>query len=81
LVAGAPETSFGGSGTTFVYTRPATGWRTTATFNANLAPSDGMTFNGFGYSVALFGSAVAIGAPFTEINGISEVGAVYIFGN
>jgi hypothetical protein len=46
---------------------------------AELTASDGATSDELGYSVAVSGSTVAVGAPLDSVNGFFGVGAVYVF--
>jgi hypothetical protein len=60
-----------GSGAAYVFVRSSSLWSQ----QAKLAASDGSPGNGFGSSVALYGSTVVVGAPFTP----NDVGAAYVF--
>jgi PKD repeat protein len=62
--AGAPDESFG-RGAVYVFTRPATGWRT-ATETARLTAADGVSGEGpyLGLSVAMTSDAIVAGAPY-----------------
>ena len=65
-------------GAAYIYVKPGSGWKTTTAYTAKLTASDGVTYDDFGYSVAVGGTGsntVAVGAP-----GVSaETGAAYIF--
>jgi hypothetical protein len=43
--------------------------------------SDGMAGDSFGWSVAMWGTAALVGAPFVTVDGNSYQGAVYVFTN
>lgn len=65
-------------GAAYIYVRPVSGWKTTTAYTAKLTASDGVTYDDFGYSVAVGGTGantVAIGAPGVNV----ETGAVYVF--
>ena len=73
LVAGANlENNF--QGAAYVFTEPAGGWAD-ATQTARLTASDGAANDQFGYSVAISGSAIVVGAPEPGVND----GAAYVF--
>ena len=59
VVVGAPH-QFGGEA--YVFVEPSTGW-SDMTETARLTPSDEGTVDDFGYSVAINGKTVAVGAP------------------
>ncbi len=46
---------------------------------AELAAPDGVSGDTFGWSVAVSGSTVVVGAPWHAVNGIAQQGAAYIF--
>ncbi len=50
-------------GAAYVFLKPATGGWADATENAKLVSSDGVTNDEFGYSVAISGDHIAVGAP------------------
>jgi hypothetical protein len=62
-------------GAAYVFVKPASGW-TDMYPTATLLPSDSMTGDGFGLSVAISGDTIVVGA--NEIGG-STIGAAYIF--
>ena len=66
----------GEGGAAYVYVKPQGGWMNT-TQTATLTPSDVAYF--FGASVAMSGDTIIVGAPWTEVNGIPQQGAVYVF--
>lgn len=61
-----------------VFTKPSTGWATTAT-GALLAPSVPADATNFGTSIDVSGSTVAVGAPFATYGGTTNEGAVYTY--
>ena len=73
IVVGAPGTFGGGLASVFVM--PGGGWGNT-TETAFLRPSDKPPGSNFGNSVAISGSVIAVGAPFSPPN---LGGAVYVF--
>src|ERR1700749_913061 len=74
-VVGAPaklsSTGFGNQGAVYVFTRSGSAW----VQQAELAAADGAPGDQFGYSVAIWGSTVVVGAPFAN----SNTGAAYVF--
>ena len=64
-------------GSVYVFTEPAGGWAT-ATGDVKLTASDGAADDGFGWSVAVDGATVVVGAPFDDKGG-SGSGSVYVF--
>jgi FG-GAP repeat len=78
VVVGAEGVTIGGSptGAAYVFVKPANGW-TNMTQVATLTASDDAYH--FGASVAVSGDTVVIGAPWTEMNGILQQGAAYVF--
>jgi hypothetical protein len=74
IVVGAPGHN-AGQGVAYVFTMPSSGGWRTATQTAELIPNDGTGSDGFGQSVGVSGTTVAIGAP--DHN--DSRGAVYEF--
>jgi hypothetical protein len=69
-----------GPGKAYVFVKPAGGWATTSTFDAELTPSDGGTAaDSFGLPVSIGGDTVVIGSP--QTNGITGIGPgkAYVF--
>jgi len=64
-----------GQGVAYVYLRTSGNWAVTHT----LATPDNAAGDSFGYSVAIQGDYVLIGAPNRDNNGTSNQGAVYLF--
>ena len=79
VVAGAWRDDDNGSnsGSAYVFTKPATGWTSTSTA-AKLTASDGDADDEFGYSVAVDGDTVVVGAWVDDDNGPYS-GSVYVF--
>lgn len=78
IVVGAWEDDDNGpsSGAAYVFSDVGTGWVQTA----KLTPDDGVEGDEFGYSVAVCGNTVAVGATADDDNGESS-GSVYLFSN
>jgi hypothetical protein len=72
-VVGAPS-ALGNQGSTYVFSKPATGWTTTSQPTAKLTASDGASGDRFGSSMAVAGSTAMVGAPSN-----SPSGAAYVF--
>ena len=67
----------GGAGSVYVYTRSGTAWTQTT----RLQSSDGIANDNFGVSTSLNrdGTVLAVGSFGSDINGLVNTGAVYIF--
>jgi hypothetical protein len=65
-------------GSAYVFVKPAAGWAN-LTETAKLTASDGATLDWFGYSAALDGDTIVIGAPGGPTGPSTVPGAVYIF--
>ena len=70
------SSTFRDSGSAYVFTKPATGWAD-ATQTAKLTASDGARVDEFGYSVAVDGDTVVVGAPYDDFNG-GNSGSAYV---
>jgi len=66
-----------GTGSAYVFTKPATGW-TNNTETAKLTASDGADYDCFGHSVSISGENIVIGTYLDDDNGESS-GSAYIF--
>ncbi len=80
VVAGTPQEPIGttqAQGAAFTFVKPAAGW-TNKTQTSRLTASDGS--GALGTSVAMNGSTVAAGAPYTTIGVNKLQGGVYVFG-
>jgi hypothetical protein len=79
VVVGAPEIlvldAATRAGVAVVFTRSGGGWSPAVT----LSPSDGARGDAFGWSVAISGDIVAVGAYNKAVGGVSQRGAAYLF--
>jgi trimeric autotransporter adhesin len=80
VLVGAPQYNFStgtgtGPGKAYVFVKPTTGWKTTATFNAELTASDGVTGDALGWSAAITSNSAAVGA----VGSNGGAGAVYAY--
>ncbi|HLW87643.1 MAG TPA: FG-GAP repeat protein [Terriglobales bacterium] len=74
IVAGAAQASVGrnpNQGAGYVFVQPSGGW-VNMTQNAKLLATDGVEFSGLGFSTAIAGNTVVLGAPL-------QLGAVYVY--
>jgi len=81
IAVGSPQRSVGGNadqGAVYVFTRPGGGW-TDATENARLTASDGAAYDALGWSVAISGDTIAVGAPLRAVGDNGAQGAVYVY--
>ncbi len=81
VVVGAPSASIGGNiaaGAAYVFVKPASGWAS-ETQTAKLTASDGTTSDQMGWSVAVSGNTVVVGAPNTCVGFTSKPGKAYVF--
>ena len=68
------------SGTAYVFVKPSGGWSDMTVHTAELMASDGAANDEFGYSVAMSGDMVVVGAfADKDVTGFTNVGAAYIF--
>jgi cysteine-rich repeat protein len=82
VVVGAKGADIGANanrGAAYVFVKPGSGWTTTATFTAKLTASDGAEDDEFGFSVAVSGDTVVVGALFADVGGKTDRGAAYVF--
>ena len=80
IVAGAPYADVGGNtdeGAAYVFVRPLNGW-VNGTETAKLIEG-GVAIDHLGYSVAVDGDTVAVGAPDADVGPDSSRGAVFVF--
>jgi hypothetical protein len=78
IVVGADSHSTGGNmfqGAAYVFVRNGTAWIQ----QAELLASDGAGLDSFGFSVAIGGETVVVGAPIDDINGNAYRGSAYVF--
>ena len=73
-VVGAPQHLSSKPGAVYVFIRKGATW----TQEAELAASDGVAGDGFGFNVALFGDRVLAGAQFATTH-FEQAGAAYVF--
>lgn len=78
VVVGAISAEVNGipTGAAYVYVKPSSGW-TNMTQTAMLTGSDKPYH--FGASVAISGDTIVVGAPWTNVNGSFQEGAVYVY--
>ncbi len=74
VVVGAPHHA---AGEAYVFVEPRTGW-SNMTETARLTASDAGTYDDFGYSVAMYGKTIVVGAPQAS-GGFMWQGKTYIF--
>lgn len=72
MVVGAPQE--GGKGAAYVFTRNGDVWSE----QAKLVALDGAAGDGFGFSVAVSGDTISVGAPYADEKGL-DAGAAYVF--
>ena len=78
LVVGAPADDTAGAanaGSAYVYVRSGTTWSE----QAHLMASDGAVSDNFGWSVAISGESLVIGAPFDDTAAGVDAGSVYVY--
>ncbi len=80
-VVGAPNGGTSGSGIVYIYKRVNSGW--TSTWSLDTTIEAASTPSGFGYSVAVRGDVLVVGAPYeNQLVGMTTYnnqGAVYVF--
>jgi len=74
VLAGAP-----GSGNAYMFAKSSDSWVNMNAPTAKLTAADRPAGDQFGYSVSIHGEIAAVGAKFSEIDGHSQQGAVYVF--
>jgi hypothetical protein len=77
VVAGAPGL-YHDVPKAYVFVKPAEGWKS-VTQTAELTASNEVAKDGFGASISISGSTVAVGEPLPHPNQLQTQGAVYIF--
>ncbi len=83
IVAGAPDDPIGHNnmqGAVFGYLEPPAGWVNSSKPVGSVTSSDGVADDLFGDAIAVSGTLAVIGAPLHDINGQTNQGAAYIFG-
>jgi uncharacterized protein (DUF2345 family) len=78
VVVGARSKN-GSRGAAYVFVKPSSGWSGNLTETAKLTASDGAVADEFGFSVAISGDTVVVGAPFADISPNSNQGTAYVF--
>jgi hypothetical protein len=80
IVSGAPQyPPSTGSGAAYVYTKPATGWKTTKVFKAKLIASDGAKDALLGTTLWISGNTIVAGAYNATVRSHVSQGAAYVF--
>jgi FG-GAP repeat len=77
-IIGAPRTNYGSLeayGTVFRFDLQANSW----VARPQLYLPDGASFDRFGWSIAVDGDTAIVGAPFQDVDGRAEQGAVYVY--
>jgi uncharacterized protein (DUF2345 family) len=74
IVAGASGVT-ANTGAAYIFLKPASGWITTSTFNAELTSSDSQLGDSFGLSLITDGSTAVVGAP----GALTSQGSAYVF--
>jgi hypothetical protein len=72
------EVTYFDVGQSYVFDKPVGGW-SDMTQTAKLTASDGAAIDDFGYSVAISGNNVVVGAWGYDDNGLSSSGSAYVF--
>lgn len=78
VVVGAPYDDIGAKtdqGSAYVFTKPLSGWVTTASYTVKLIAATGAADDSFGYCVAMSGDTIVVGA----YGYASLEGAIYVF--
>ena len=65
------------AGAIYLFTEPASGWKSTSKSYYEFAAENGIQYDGLGYSVALEGDTLLAGAPFAY--NLEDVGIGYVF--
>ena len=68
-----------GSGSAYVFVKPALGGWVDAVEDAKLLASDGAVLDNFGVSVALDGDTAVVGAYLDDVRVITDAGSAYVF--
>ena len=80
IVVGVPDDTLGPvkfQGTAYVFVRNGEQWNE----RARLFPSDGGEDDSFGFSVAISGDYIVVGAPRNNIGAVTDQGAAYVYFN
>ena len=82
VVVGADDSTVSpnfSQGAAYVYIKPGGGWVGNLTQSAKLVASDGAASDHFGYSVAISGDTVVVGANMDNIGSNADQGSAYVF--
>jgi hypothetical protein len=74
-IVGGASGATANTGAAYIFLRPASGWITTSTFNAELTSSDSQLGDSFGLSLITDGSTAVVGAP----SALGNQGSAYVF--
>ncbi|MBC8504248.1 MAG: sortase, partial [Chloroflexi bacterium] len=66
-------------GSAFLFVKPGGGWATTSTYESKLIASDRAIGDRFGYSVAVSGDTVVVGAYQDDVDSNNDQGSAYAF--
>jgi len=76
-VVGSPcQDNWGPPGSAYVFVRSGMTW----TQEAKLSANGGGAGDRFGYSVSVSGQRALVGAPYDDVNSMSDCGSAYVFG-
>jgi FG-GAP repeat len=84
IVVGAPTADPGGrsnAGAAYYFTKPASGWAGNLTETGKLSASDSEVEDDFGFSVAIDGGTIAVGALDVDVGAEAWAGVVYLYLN
>src|SRR6266498_3433458 len=82
IVVGAVSDDIGANlnqGSAYVFVKPAGGWSGALTENSKLIAADGALDDQFGFSVAVNGDTIVVGAHFDDIGANVSQGSAYVF--
>ncbi len=82
VVVGAPEDGTllqGARGSAYVFVKPSAGWAGALTQIAKLTASDGRGADRFGFSVAVDGDTIVVGARGADVGVNADQGAAYVY--
>jgi hypothetical protein len=83
IVVGAPDADPGGTtgaGAGYIFRKPGGGWVGNLTEQARLIAPDKATGDSWGWSVAISGATVVLGAVVADPGGTADAGAALVFG-
>lgn len=76
---GADPSGTANAGAAYLFVKPGGGWSGNRNENAKLIASDKVAEDSFGWSVAISGNTVVVGAPYADPDGVDAAGAAYLF--